>query len=231
MGITMDELQAAAVEATGSIQAAATLEVLDAIRVAWLGKQGKLTEQLKLLGKLPPEERKATGERVNQIKALLSEAIDMRRDELEAAAYAARLASERIDVTMPGRNASRANLHPVTRTLDRITDIFGRLGYQLADGPEIEDDYHNFEALNFPENHPARAMHDTFYFPDGRLLRTHTSPVQIRCDEGTHAADPHHRAPARSIAPTRTRRTRRCSTRSKACWSTRLRTSPTSRAR
>ncbi|HQW82503.1 MAG: phenylalanine--tRNA ligase subunit alpha [Rhodanobacteraceae bacterium] len=180
----MDELQAAAVEATGSINTAATLDALDAIRVAWLGKQGRLTEQLKLLGKLPPEERKATGERVNQLKSLLGDAIDGRRCQLESAAYTARLASERIDVTMPGRNGSRANLHPVTRTLDRITDIFGRLGYQLADGPEIEDDYHNFEALNFPEHHPARAMHDTFYFPDGRLLRTHTSPVQIRAMQG-----------------------------------------------
>jgi len=135
--MTMDELQTAAEAATGSIRDAATLDALDAIRVAWLGKQGRLTEQLKLLGKLPPEERKATGERVNQIKSLLGDAIEARRSELESAAYIARLASERIDVTMPGRNGTRANLHPVTRTLDRITDIFGRLGYQLADGPEI----------------------------------------------------------------------------------------------
>jgi len=182
--MNMQALQTAAAEATQSIAGAASLESLDAIRVAWLGKQGRLTEQLKSLGKLPPDERKTVGAQVNTLKELLTGSIEARRTKLEAAAYAARLADERVDVTMPGRNGSRANLHPVTRTLDRITDIFARLGYQLADGPEIEDDYHNFEALNFPEHHPARAMHDTFYFPDGRLLRTHTSPVQIRAMQG-----------------------------------------------
>ncbi len=110
----------------------------------------------------------------------LAEAIAERKHVLEEAAFEHRLASEKIDITLPGRGSERGNLHPVSRTLERITDIFARLGYQLADGPEIEDDFHNFEALNFPPHHPARAMHDTFYFPDGRVLRTHTSGVQVR---------------------------------------------------
>jgi phenylalanyl-tRNA synthetase alpha chain len=163
---------------------AADLEALDGIRVSWLGKSGVLTEQLKLLGKLSPDERKVRGEQVNQAKERLQGALAARKAALEDQTYDARMRAERVDVTMPGRNTDRGNLHPITRTLDRITDIFSRLGYQQADGPEIEDDFHNFEALNFPEHHPARAMHDTFYFPDGRLLRTHTSPVQIRAMAG-----------------------------------------------
>ncbi len=170
--------------AIGQIADAADLEALDDIRVSWLGKSGVLTEQLKLLGKLSPDDRKARGEQVNQAKERLQSALAARKSALEAQAYSARMLAERVDVTMPGRNTDRGNLHPITRTLDRITDIFSRLGYQQADGPEIEDDFHNFKALNFPEHHPARAMHDTFYFPDGRLLRTHTSPVQIRAMVG-----------------------------------------------
>ncbi len=163
---------------------AADLEALDAVRVSWLGKSGLLTEQLKLLGKLSPDERKLRGEQVNLAKERLQSALAARKAVLEEGAYQARMQAERVDVSMPGRNSDRGNLHPITRTLDRIVDIFSRLGYQQADGPEIEDDFHNFEALNFPEHHPARAMHDTFYFPDGRLLRTHTSPVQIRAMVG-----------------------------------------------
>ncbi len=162
------------------IEAAASLDALEQVRVAVLGKSGVITEQLKALGKLPPEERKARGEQVNQAKAALADAIAARRAALEAAALTARLAAERVDVSMPGRAVDRGSIHPVSRTIARMTRIFGQLGYERADGPEIEDDYHNFEALNFPPHHPARAMHDTFYFPDGRLLRTHTSPVQIR---------------------------------------------------
>jgi phenylalanyl-tRNA synthetase alpha chain len=162
------------------VEAADTLEALESARVSLLGKSGAVTEQLKLLGKLPPEQRKAQGERINVVKERLQDAIAARRATLEEAAFAKRLSGERIDVTMPGRGVERGTLHPVTRTLERIVAIFGRLGYRLAEGPEIEDDYHNFEALNFPPHHPARAMHDTFYLPDGRLLRTHTSPVQIR---------------------------------------------------
>jgi phenylalanyl-tRNA synthetase alpha chain len=180
----MQELQNQLDTAIADIDRAANLEALDAVRVTWLGKSGLLTEQLKQLGKLSPDERKLRGEQVNQAKERLQSALAARKSVLEDHAYQARMQAERVDVSMPGRNTDRGNLHPITRTLDRIVDIFSRLGYQQADGPEIEDDFHNFEALNFPEHHPARAMHDTFYFPDGRLLRTHTSPVQIRAMVG-----------------------------------------------
>jgi len=176
----MSELDALAASAAGEIEATASIDALEAIRVRLLGKAGLVTEQLKRLGALPAEERKAAGEQVNRVKQALTDAIAARREALEQAALAARLASERVDVSMPGRLARSGSLHPVTRAAERIAGIFGRMGYELADGPEIEDDWHNFEALNFPPHHPARAMHDTFYFPDGRLLRTHTSPVQVR---------------------------------------------------
>jgi phenylalanyl-tRNA synthetase alpha chain len=171
------------------IGAAESLESLDALRVALLGKNGAITAALKSLGALAPDERKARGAEVNRAKEQIAEAIAARKATLEKAALGKRLASERIDVTLPGRRAERGGLHPITRTLDRMIEIFARLGYGLADGPEIEDDFHNFEALNFPPHHPARAMHDTFYFePDksgiARLLRTHTSPVQIRAAKG-----------------------------------------------
>jgi phenylalanyl-tRNA synthetase alpha chain len=187
----LDTLQSSAL---GDIAAAASLDALDAIRVALLGKSGAVTAQLKALGALPPEQRKAQGEQINRVKDTLGEAIAARKATLEEAAFAVRLASERVDISLPGRDAGRGAVHPVTRTLDRITAIFAGLGYQVADGPEIEDDWHNFEALNFPPHHPARAMHDTFYFPDGRLLRTHTSPVQIRAMLG-------RTPPIRVIAP------------------------------
>jgi phenylalanyl-tRNA synthetase alpha chain len=171
------------------IGAAESLESLDGLRVALLGKNGAITAALKSLGALAPDERKARGAEVNRAKEQIAEAIAARKATLEKAALGKRLASERIDVTLPGRRAERGGLHPITRTLDRMIEIFARLGYGLADGPEIEDDFHNFEALNFPPHHPARAMHDTFYFePDksgiARLLRTHTSPVQIRAAKG-----------------------------------------------
>jgi len=175
--------------ALSQVAAAATLEVLDALRVSLLGKSGLITEQLKALGKLPPDERKTHGERVNRAKETILAAIAARKAVLEAAALRQRLSSERVDVTMPGRNAEHGSLHPLTRALERITNIFARLGYEVADGPEIEDDWHNFGALNFPPDHPARTMHDTFWIrPDkngeSRLLRTHTSPVQIRAMNG-----------------------------------------------
>ncbi len=179
MSLNMDLEQALA-----DIGAAPNLAALDQIRVQWLGKSGLITEQLKGLGKLAPEERKLAGEQINGRKNALNDAITTRKHALEEAAFEERLATERVDVTMPGRGVDLGTLHPVSQTLARITRIFGRLGYALADGPEIEDDYHNFEALNFPPHHPARAMHDTFYFPDGRLLRTHTSPVQVRAMKG-----------------------------------------------
>jgi phenylalanyl-tRNA synthetase alpha chain len=154
------------------------------LRVSLLGKSGLVTEQLKALGKLAPEQRKAHGELVNRAKEQLQQAIAARKQVLENAAFDKRLAEERVDVTLPGRNSELGSIHPVSRALERIIEIFSSLGYSQAEGPEIEDDYHNFEALNFPPHHPARAMHDTFYFPDGKLLRTHTSPVQIRAMAG-----------------------------------------------
>jgi phenylalanyl-tRNA synthetase alpha chain len=176
----MSDIEAATQSALQSIQASSSLDELDQLRVNLLGKSGSITSQLKQLGALPPDQRKLAGEAVNRAKEQLAEAISARKHTLEEAAFEHRLASEKIDITLPGRGSERGNLHPVSRTLERITDIFARLGYQLADGPEIEDDFHNFEALNFPPHHPARAMHDTFYFPDGRVLRTHTSGVQVR---------------------------------------------------
>jgi len=189
----MSDLESLTRDALAGIAAVETLPALDDVRVRLLGKSGAITEQLKALGKLEPEARKAQGEQVNRAKQALTEAIAARKEALENAALDARLASERIDVSLPGRRAARGGLHPVTRTIERIADIFGRMGYELAEGPEIEDDWHNFEALNFPPHHPARAMHDTFYFPDGKLLRTHTSPVQIRYMLG-------HKPPLRMIA-------------------------------
>lgn len=178
----------------GEIAGAASLEALDALRVALLGKNGTVTAALKALGALAPDERKARGAEVNAVKQRLADAIAARRQALEQAALDQRLVSERIDITLPGRRGERGGLHPVTRALERIAAIFARLGYQRAEGPEIEDDWHNFGALNFPPHHPARAMHDTFYFGDGRLLRTHTSPVQIRAMAG-------RQPPIRIIAP------------------------------
>ena len=176
----MSELEAQAHSAANEIEQADSIDALEAIRVRLLGKTGLITEQLKRLGALDPDARKAAGAEVNRIKQTLSDAIGVRRALLEKTALDARLASERIDVSLPGRGSRAGSLHPVARAAERIAGIFARMGYELADGPEIEDDWHNFEALNFPPHHPARAMHDTFYFPDGRLLRTHTSPVQVR---------------------------------------------------
>ena len=190
----MDSLSSRIDAALQAIASAATLEALDAERVAVVGKSGFVTEQLKQLGRLPAEERKAAGERINVAKNTVLEAIAARRNALNEAAFEARLANDRVDVTLPGRRAERANLHPVTRAMERICEIFARLGYDRVDGPEIEDDWHNFEALNFAPDHPARTMHDTFWFADGRLLRTHTSPVQIRSMSG-------RTPPIRIIAP------------------------------
>ena len=177
-------LEVAASAALAEIATLSTIEALDTLRVGWLGKQGRITDSLKRLGKIAPDQRKAEGERINAVKQQLIKAINDQRAKIEAAALQQRLASECVDVSLPGRGEAIGTQHPLTKTLERIVDIFGRLGYVAATGPEIEDDRHNFEALNFPPDHPARAMHDTFYFPDGRLLRTHTSPVQIRAMVG-----------------------------------------------
>jgi phenylalanyl-tRNA synthetase alpha chain len=148
-----------------------------------LGKKGSFTDLLKSLGQLPADERPAAGERINQAKKALQQAIESRKGELVSAALDARLNAERLDVTLPGRRQSKGGLHPITITIERIKSIFAAAGYDVAEGPEIEDDYHNFEALNIPAHHPARAMHDTFYVSPGTVLRTHTSPVQVHVME------------------------------------------------
>ena len=169
---------------------------LDGVRIRYLGKKGEVTQQLKSLGSLPAAERPAAGQAINEAKQQLQEALDRRRTELQREQLAQRLARERIDITLPGRGQRNGGLHPVTLTLQEIERLFVETGYTVADGPEIEDDYHNFAALNIPEHHPARAMHDTFYCNADLLLRTHTSNVQIRYMN-------EHRPPLRVIAPGR----------------------------
>ncbi len=176
----MADLESLQRRALDEVAASKTLAALDEVRVRWLGKKGLLTEQLKSLGALPAAERPAAGARINEAKQQLGSAIDAAHEALSRTAIEAELAAGRIDVTLPGRGEPRGGVHPVTRARLRIERIFRDSGFEVATGPEIEDDFHNFEALNIPADHPARAMHDTFYFPDGRLLRTHTSPVQIR---------------------------------------------------
>lgn len=179
----MENLANLADEAITAVDAAADIAALDQVRVEYLGKKGKLTELLKGLGKLSPDERPAAGARINEAKERVQERINSRKRQLDEEAIAAQLASESVDITLPGRSVEQGGLHPVTRTLDRIESFFATIGYQVEEGPEIEDDYHNFEALNIPAHHPARAMHDTFYFNANMLLRTHTSPVQVRTME------------------------------------------------
>src|ERR1700733_12635171 len=176
----MSDLSSLVSAALDEVTRVGDLAALDEVRVRWLGKKGTLTEQLKALGALPAAERRDAGAKINEAKSLLQTALDERRVALEKAEIDSQLAAGRIDVTLPGRGEERGGLHPVTKARLRIEKLFRRAGFEVASGPEIEDDFHNFEALNIPANHPARAMHDTFYFPDGRLLRTHTSPVQIR---------------------------------------------------
>lgn len=173
-------MESLSTQALADIDAATSPDALESLRVALLGKSGRITAQLKSLGALPGDQRKAAGEAINRARDVIGEALSARKVALEDVALEARLGAQTIDVSLPGRDAGTGGVHPVSRTLERIAEIFGRLGYELADGPEIEDDWHNFEALNFPPHHPARAMHDTFYFGDGRLLRTHTSGVQVR---------------------------------------------------
>jgi phenylalanyl-tRNA synthetase alpha chain len=174
------DLQPILDESLAAVAGATDLRSLDDVRVRYLGKSGVFTEQLKKLGSLPADQRPRAGQVINGAKQSLQQAIDARRVELEAAALEARLAAERVDVTLPGRGVRSGGLHPVTRTLQRIERLFADAGFRVAEGPEIEDDFHNFEALNIPAHHPARQMHDTFYVDERLLLRTHTSPVQIR---------------------------------------------------
>ena len=172
------------------------MAALDQVRVEYLGKKGRLTDLLKGLGKLSAEERPAAGAKINEVKEQLQSQINRCRDDLENADLEARLASEALDVTLPGRGEDSGGLHLITHTMERIESFFSRVGYSVEEGPEIEDDYHNFEALNIPSHHPARAMHDTFYFDEHTLLRTHTSPVQIRVMEN-------QQPPLKVIAPGR----------------------------
>ncbi len=167
-------------ESTDAVNNAENSEKLESLRVIYLGKKGLVTEQLKTISTLPVSERRDFGQSVNLLKQKLTELISIRSDVLLAKAIESKLASENIDVTLPGHNISRGSLHPVTRTIRRMEAIFSALGFDVAQGPEIEHDFYNFEALNIPENHPARAMHDTFYVDENHVLRTHTSPVQIR---------------------------------------------------
>ena len=192
----MQKLTELVEQAEQAIAAADQLAVLDRLRVTYLGKKGRLTAQMKLLGRLPPEKRPSAGETINRAKQRIQTALEQRRNELQAAQLQARLEAETIDVTLPGRGQEAGGVHPVTRTQERIEELFASMGFEVAEGPEIEDDYHNFTALNIPESHPARAMHDTFYFDSHRVLRTHTSPVQIRVME-------ERKPPLRVIAPGR----------------------------
>ena len=180
--------------ALAQIQASGDLQQLDDLRVQYLGKKGEVTALLKSLGSMEPEQRKSFGQAINTARDALNQAIVEHRQALEAAALEQKLLSEQVDISLPGRGEQSGGLHPVTRAMNRAIGIFTKLGFDVATGPEVEDDHYNFESLNFPPHHPARAMHDTFYFGDGRLLRTHTSPVQIRVME---QSDP----PYRIIAP------------------------------
>jgi phenylalanyl-tRNA synthetase alpha chain len=179
----MENLQALTEEALDKAQAAEDLKALDQVRVEYLGKKGKITALLKTLGKLAPEERPKAGEKINQAKQQVADKLESLKAALEQAAIEAKLAAETIDVTLDGRDVEEGGWHPVTRTLKRIESIFTASGFTVEVGPEIEDDFHNFEALNIPEHHPARAMHDTFYVSASEVLRTHTSPVQVRTME------------------------------------------------
>lgn len=183
-------------QAIAAVQASKDLVALDQVRVDYLGRKGHLTDLLKRLGKLPVEARPAAGEAINNAKRTLQAAIERQRQIFENAKLETRLTEEKIDITLPGRGQHSGGLHPITITLQSIIDLFTQVGFEIVYGPEIEDDYHNFEALNIPAHHPARAMHDTFYIDKKTLLRTHTSSVQIRF---MHERKP----PFRFIAPGR----------------------------
>ena len=177
---SLDNIKA---EASTAIDAATDVAALEELRVSYLGKKGALTGLLKSLGKLSAEERPKAGAEINAVKQVLTEQLNLRWDSLHAEALAVQLSSEAIDVTLPGRHAETGGLHPITRTIQRMETFFSSMGFDVVEGPEIEDDYHNFEALNIPAHHPARAMHDTFYVDETRVLRTHTSGVQVRTME------------------------------------------------
>lgn len=187
----MNQLEQIISDAQAALAPVATLVDLEQVKSRFLGKNGSLTEQLKQLGKLSAEERPAAGAAINQAKQAVEALVAERRDALLAAEQAQKLASETIDVTLPGRGRSTGGLHPVSRTLSRIETLFHAIGFEVAAGPEIENDFYNFTALNIPQDHPARAMHDTFYVDDDHVLRTHTSPIQVRYMEA-HVAKHQH---------------------------------------
>ena len=192
----MENLDNLAQQAKDAINAADDGQALESLRVEYLGKKGQITALLKGLGKLDPEERPTAGAAINVVKEELQALIGERKQSLAASAVAEKLAAERIDVTLPGRGQGSGGLHPITRTIERMEDFFATIGFDVVEGPEIEDDYHNFEALNIPAHHPARAMHDTFYIDETTVLRTHTSPVQVRVMEAS-------KPPIRVICPGR----------------------------
>jgi phenylalanyl-tRNA synthetase alpha chain len=194
----MSDIEHLVEQATAEFAGISDAAALEQSKARYLGKSGSVTELLKKLGKLDPEERKSAGAAINSAKERIEQALNTRREVLRHAALEVQLKAEALDITLPGRGMSTGGLHPVTRTLERIEALFRSIGFDVADGPEIEDDFHNFTALNTPENHPARSMHDTFYLENapGLLLRTHTSPIQVRYMET-------HKPPIRIIAPGR----------------------------
>ena len=192
----MSDLDSIVQAALADFAAAGDPAALENAKARYLGKAGALTAALRTLGTLPAEERRAAGARINTAKERLEAALVARRDALAEAKLAHALAAEALDVSLPGRGAGTGGLHPLSLTLERVEALFSTLGFTVADGPEIEDDFHNFTALNTPENHPARSMHDTFYVDGGLLLRTHTSPIQVRWMEN-------HPPPIKIIAPGR----------------------------
>ena len=192
----MDPLETIVAAALAEFASCHDAAALENAKAKFLGKTGRLTEQLKGLGKLAAAERPAAGARINEAKTTLEQALARRREELADTRLAQQLAGEALDVSLPGRGIGVGTLHPITRTMQRIESLFHSLGFAVADGPEIEDDFHNFTALNTPEDHPARSMHDTFYVDGGMVLRTHTSPIQVRYMES-------HPPPIKIIAPGR----------------------------
>ena len=192
----MNELAQIIEQAIADIDAAGDIADLDQARVTYLGKKGRLTERLKQLGKLSAKERPQAGQAINDAKKIVQQSINARREFLDNERINTKISGEKVDVTLPGRGGDLGGLHPITQTLERIESLFAQMGFEVAEGPEVEDDFHNFEALNIPAHHPARAMHDTFYFDANTLLRTHTSSVQIRFMQ-------ERKPPLRFIAPGR----------------------------
>lgn len=195
----MQDLESIVAEAKSAFDSVTEAAQLEQVKARYLGKTGVLTELLKSLGKLPADQRPAEGARINQAKAQVEALLTARRESIQSQSLEAQLAQEALDVTLPGRGRALGGIHPVIRTWQRVEEIFHSIGFDVADGPEIETDWHNFTALNQPENHPARSMHDTFYVEGGLLLRTHTSPMQVRYARM-------HKPPIKVIAPGRTYR-------------------------